>query len=235
MTSTTRDNHYVPIRYQKRFIRASSSTYHFWTLISRGPSLLMGASPSNQQFRRKLPRVASGPEICTRPILAAPSMMRWKDSYSARSMTWVRRLCHAGASMPIRFGKPPLTPGARTMSDAGRLWSSAVGAQMSGGRYSLGRQRMRAGLSVVCPKGLEDRLSTSAPTRWRRERNGKLPIRDVTVGREKGWRPAMAAEIGLHASQQTSSSSSGIVPSARACRLPKYLLTYDTLTPPKGN
>jgi predicted DNA-binding transcriptional regulator AlpA len=51
-----------------------------------------------------------------------------------------------------------------------------------------GRTPLR-GSAVIWPKGIEDRYGISAPTRWRWERDGKLPRRDVHVGDKSGWRP----------------------------------------------
>jgi hypothetical protein len=61
------------------------------------------------------------------------------------------------------------------------------------------RQGPRAGTAVVWPAGLQVRLGISSITRWRWERDGKLPARDVFVdGVAIGWRPATleAAERG---------------------------------------
>jgi predicted DNA-binding transcriptional regulator AlpA len=52
----------------------------------------------------------------------------------------------------------------------------------------MAKQRGR-GTHVIWPSGLEDRYGISAPTRWRWERSGKLPPRDVFVGGRSGWRP----------------------------------------------
>jgi predicted DNA-binding transcriptional regulator AlpA len=64
------------------------------------------------------------------------------------------------------------------------------------------RAGRRNGTHVVWPAGLEDRYGISAPTRWRWEREGKLPPRDVFVGgRAIGWRPETlaASESAPHA------------------------------------
>lgn len=45
------------------------------------------------------------------------------------------------------------------------------------------------GSRVVWPSGVERRYDISAVTRWRWERAGKLPGRDVTIGGRTGWRP----------------------------------------------
>jgi predicted DNA-binding transcriptional regulator AlpA len=45
------------------------------------------------------------------------------------------------------------------------------------------------GTAVVWPAGLEQRYGISAPTRWRWERDGLLPARDVHIGGRTGWRP----------------------------------------------
>jgi len=54
----------------------------------------------------------------------------------------------------------------------------------------------REGTRVVWPKGVEERFGISACTRWRWEREGKLPARDVIVAGRRGWRPEtiLAAE-----------------------------------------
>jgi hypothetical protein len=57
----------------------------------------------------------------------------------------------------------------------------------------------RHGTVVVWPSGLEERYGISAPTRWRWEKRGLLPPRDVSVGGRTGWRPetlAQAEKIG---------------------------------------
>jgi predicted DNA-binding transcriptional regulator AlpA len=56
---------------------------------------------------------------------------------------------------------------------------------------------------LVWPSELEGRYGISTPTRWRWERDGKLPKRDVKVGGVLvGWRPETleAAERGAGAS-----------------------------------
>lgn len=54
------------------------------------------------------------------------------------------------------------------------------------------------GEAVIWPRGVEQRYGISAVTRWRWERAGKLPPRDVHVGGRDGWRPETleAAERG---------------------------------------
>ena len=53
------------------------------------------------------------------------------------------------------------------------------------------RTRARSvGTRCVWPSGVENRYDISAPTRWRWEKDGKLPARDVFVGGIAiGWRP----------------------------------------------
>jgi len=47
-----------------------------------------------------------------------------------------------------------------------------------------------SGTCVVYPRGLEARYGISLSTRWRWERAGRLPPRDVFVGGAPvGWRP----------------------------------------------
>jgi hypothetical protein len=52
------------------------------------------------------------------------------------------------------------------------------------------------GTHVVWPSGVEQRYGISHVTRWRWERAGKLPPRDINVGGKTGWRPEtlLAAE-----------------------------------------
>lgn len=51
----------------------------------------------------------------------------------------------------------------------------------------------REGKSVVWPKGVEERYGISHTTRWRWEKEGRLPQRDVNVGGKTGWRPGTLA------------------------------------------
>src|SRR6185437_6500629 len=57
-------------------------------------------------------------------------------------------------------------------------------------QIAAARKIRSAGTRIVYPNGLQKRLGISAPTRWRWEKNGRLPPRDVFVGGEAvGWRP----------------------------------------------
>lgn len=58
------------------------------------------------------------------------------------------------------------------------------------------------GTAVVWPRGVELRYGISAPTRWRWEKVGRLPSRDVNIGGKTGWRPETldALEAGKAAS-----------------------------------
>ncbi len=47
----------------------------------------------------------------------------------------------------------------------------------------------RQGTVVVWPSGVEERYGISPPTRWRWEKDGKIPPRDVAIGDKTGWRP----------------------------------------------
>jgi predicted DNA-binding transcriptional regulator AlpA len=51
----------------------------------------------------------------------------------------------------------------------------------------------RAGTVVIWAKGVEERYGISPPTRWRWERKGLLPARDVHIGGRSGWRPETLA------------------------------------------
>jgi hypothetical protein len=46
-----------------------------------------------------------------------------------------------------------------------------------------------AGDRVVWPSGVQLRYGITGVTRWRWERSGKLPARDVHIGGKSGWRP----------------------------------------------
>lgn len=48
---------------------------------------------------------------------------------------------------------------------------------------------LKYGSVVVWPRGVEERYGISPPTRWRWERAGKLPARDVSIGGRTGWKP----------------------------------------------
>ena len=57
------------------------------------------------------------------------------------------------------------------------------------------RRGPREGKDVVWPTGLQERLGISAPTRWRWERDGKLPRRDVNIAGKTGWKPTTIAAL----------------------------------------
>jgi len=63
------------------------------------------------------------------------------------------------------------------------------------------KKKMRtAGTHCIWPSGVEARYGINSVTRWRWERDRKLPARDVFVGQVPvGWRPETleAAERGL--------------------------------------
>jgi hypothetical protein len=61
-------------------------------------------------------------------------------------------------------------------------------------RVKTKRTGPRQGTAVVWPSGVEDRYDISAPTRWRWEKEGKLPARDVAIGGRSGWRPQTLAD-----------------------------------------
>jgi predicted DNA-binding transcriptional regulator AlpA len=60
-------------------------------------------------------------------------------------------------------------------------------------KRSAPRQGPRQGTVVVWASGVEDRYGISAPTRWRWEKTGRLPKRDVDIGGKTGWRPETLA------------------------------------------
>jgi len=61
------------------------------------------------------------------------------------------------------------------------------------------------GTGVTWPRGVEVRYGISATTRWRWERLGKLPPRDIDVGGKTGWRPST-----LDSADGTSAVQSGV-------------------------
>lgn len=55
------------------------------------------------------------------------------------------------------------------------------------------RSVVKRGLLVVWPSGLAEDLGITAVTRWRWERDGKLPKRDVSIAGRTGWKPSTIA------------------------------------------
>lgn len=51
------------------------------------------------------------------------------------------------------------------------------------------RRAKVSGARVIWARGIEVRYGISSVTRWRWERSGRLPPRDVHVGDQSGWRP----------------------------------------------
>lgn len=60
---------------------------------------------------------------------------------------------------------------------------------MSSKQPSKRRRGPHQGTAIVWPIGIERRYGISTVTRWRWEKLGKLPARDITVGGRTGWRP----------------------------------------------
>lgn len=51
------------------------------------------------------------------------------------------------------------------------------------------------GESVIWPAGLDKMTGWSSVTRWRRERDGSIPPRDVKIGKATGWKPETIAKL----------------------------------------
>ncbi len=75
------------------------------------------------------------------------------------------------------------------------------------------RRRKRpphAGTAVIWPQGVQAMYDISAPTRWRYEKSGRLPPRDVHLGSKSGWRPETLAAFAR--SSTTSSDAAAADP-----------------------
>jgi hypothetical protein len=60
----------------------------------------------------------------------------------------------------------------------------------SGKSAAPGKRARSVGTGCVWPLGVQKRYDISAPTRWRWEKLGLLPARDVFVGgKAVGWKP----------------------------------------------
>lgn len=59
------------------------------------------------------------------------------------------------------------------------------------------RRVIGEGTAIVWPTGVERRYGISPVTRWRWEKLGKLPARDVNLGGKTGWRPETLAAAEL--------------------------------------
>lgn len=57
------------------------------------------------------------------------------------------------------------------------------------GRKPKQKTSKSLGTHVIWPHGLETMLDLSPVSRWRWERSGKLPPRDVNIGGQTGWKP----------------------------------------------
>jgi len=75
----------------------------------------------------------------------------------------------------------------------------------------------RYGTHVIWPVGLEERYGISLITRWRWERDGKLPPRDINIAGHTGWLISTieAAERGA---LNTPPRPQPLSPAARAAR-----------------
>jgi predicted DNA-binding transcriptional regulator AlpA len=70
----------------------------------------------------------------------------------------------------------------------------------------------RGGTAVIWAKGVEERYGITAPTRWRWEKDGRLPARDVNVGGKRGWRPETLAAAETRDPTQTNSNNKATTP-----------------------
>jgi len=55
------------------------------------------------------------------------------------------------------------------------------------------KRTLTGGTVSVWPKGVEERYGISSVTRWRWEKSGRLPPRDINLGGKTGWRPETLA------------------------------------------
>ena len=54
----------------------------------------------------------------------------------------------------------------------------------------INRRARKVAIAVIQPSELEQRYDISRPTRWKWEKAGRLPPRDVFIGgRAIGWKP----------------------------------------------
>jgi len=97
----------------------------------------------------------------------------------------------------------PLPEVASGLYDAARKLSPKTYADLTQPKPAKAAKRPRTGgTAIIHPRGIEERYGISAVTRYRWERTGKLPARDVFIGGvASGWRPETleAAERGTDA------------------------------------
>lgn len=74
------------------------------------------------------------------------------------------------------------------------------------------RKRKRAphaGTAVIWPQGVQLMYDISAPTRWRWEKIGRLPPRDVNLSGKRGWRPETLAAFARSSTTSSDAAAAG--------------------------